>query len=534
MASAQSVSTEYEKALEYLAAKGEVYFSFTIKSKQELAGLTKVLSIDNVKDLKVFAYANKKQFGQFVALGYEYTVLPHPGDALPGVKMYAAGIKAAYDYTTYPTYDAYLSLMQGFQTSHPDLCRIVEIGQTVNGRKLLFARISDNVDSTEAEARFMYTSSMHGNETTGYVLMLRLIDYLLTRYGSDSEVANLVNNLEIWINPLANPDGTYAAGNGTVNGSKRTNANNVDINRNFPGPESPHPDGEAYQLETQAFIGIAARYRFVMSCNFHGGTEVINYPWDVWQRRHADDAWYQYVSHEYADLAQGASGSSYMTGFNDGITNGYDWYTVTGSRQDYMNYFASCREVTIEISTVQLLPESELDRHWNYNYRSFLAYMKESILGIRGKVTDGTTNQPVEAKIEITGHDLDNSFVYSGNSFGDFYRPIFGGTYTLTASADGYASQTARVTVANGNFVTADIKLYKNGVTPPPATSLGDVNGNNAIDIVDALLVAQYYVGLSPANFNAGNADVNRDGKIDIIDGLRIAQCYVGLVSCVF
>jgi endoglucanase len=68
--------------------------------------------------------------------------------------------------------------------------------------------------------------------------------------------------------------------------------------------------------------------------------------------------------------------------------------------------------------------------------------------------------------------------------------------------------------------------------TPSPAQgNPGDVNGNNAIDIVDALLTAQYYVGLEPANFNPDNADVNCNGSIDIVDALLIAQYYVGLVD---
>ncbi|MBN2536046.1 MAG: family 43 glycosylhydrolase [Spirochaetales bacterium] len=61
--------------------------------------------------------------------------------------------------------------------------------------------------------------------------------------------------------------------------------------------------------------------------------------------------------------------------------------------------------------------------------------------------------------------------------------------------------------------------------------TLGDVNNDGAIDIVDALLTAQYYVGLDPSNFDEGNADVNCDGSIDIVDALLVAQYYVGLVS---
>jgi hypothetical protein len=59
---------------------------------------------------------------------------------------------------------------------------------------------------------------------------------------------------------------------------------------------------------------------------------------------------------------------------------------------------------------------------------------------------------------------------------------------------------------------------------------MDDVNSNGAIDIVDALLVAQYYVGLDPSGFNQANADTNCDGCVDIVDALLTAQFYVGLI----
>ncbi|MBN2442630.1 MAG: hypothetical protein JXJ04_14845 [Spirochaetales bacterium] len=62
------------------------------------------------------------------------------------------------------------------------------------------------------------------------------------------------------------------------------------------------------------------------------------------------------------------------------------------------------------------------------------------------------------------------------------------------------------------------------------AQDLGDVNNSGVTDIVDALLTAQYYVGLNPAGFVSSVADVNCSGEIDIVDALLIAQYYVGLV----
>jgi M6 family metalloprotease-like protein len=66
---------------------------------------------------------------------------------------------------------------------------------------------------------------------------------------------------------------------------------------------------------------------------------------------------------------------------------------------------------------------------------------------------------------------------------------------------------------------------------PTPAAVKGDVNGSGNVDIIDALLIAQYYVGLNPSNFDIGRADVNCSGATDIVDALLIAQLYVGLIT---
>jgi len=58
----------------------------------------------------------------------------------------------------------------------------------------------------------------------------------------------------------------------------------------------------------------------------------------------------------------------------------------------------------------------------------------------------------------------------------------------------------------------------------------GDVNGDSLVDIVDALLTAQYYVGLG-VSINPVSADANCDGSVDIVDALLIARYYVGLID---
>lgn len=69
-----------------------------------------------------------------------------------------------------------------------------------------------------------------------------------------------------------------------------------------------------------------------------------------------------------------------------------------------------------------------------------------------------------------------------------------------------------------------------NTPVPTPSGKNGDVNSNGTVDIIDALLVAQYYVGL-PVTINTSLGDVNCNGSVDIIDALLIAQYYVGLIQ---
>jgi hypothetical protein len=86
-------------------------------------------------------------------------------------------------------------------------------------------------------------------------------------------------------------------------------------------------------------------------------------------------------------------------------------------------------------------------------------------------------------------------------------------------------------TVTNPPAVTPDPTQAPSVTTAPSCSLKGDVNGSGSIDIVDALLVAQSYVGLNPSNFNASCADVNCSGAVDIVDALLVAQRYVGLIS---
>lgn len=481
---APPVSAESAEGL--LESRGEVYFSFDLPADSILIELYNLVSIDYIDEKTVYAYANSQEFAAFLNYALSYVVHIPPGLQLPDKQfnmLSEVDVSAIDSWNFYPTYEAYVSMMEQFEEVFPDLYELFELTTLPSGRKILFGVIGRSQEH-DAKPRFMYTSTMHGDETIGFNLMLRLIHYLLTGYGKNEAVTQLIDQVEIWICPNENPDGSYTTNNATLVGATRSNSNHIDLNRNYPQVVTGLSSN--IQPETRAMMDLVDSLHFVMSANIHSGFECVNYPWDFWRssvRTHADHEWWQFVSAEYADTARYYSPSTYMnprgSNFINGVTHGGDWYTVSGSRQDYMNYYAGLRELTLELSFVKLLPADSLENHWQYNVRSLLNYMKQSAYGLHGQVADRSAGRSLQAVIEIPGYDTDGSDVTSSALTGLFYRPLLEGTYDVTVTAPGYPVYTYEALAVENHqplLLDADLGMVRFeplAVDFPPAVSGG-------------------------------------------------------------
>ena len=447
-----SLLAQSQRELQQLMSeRNEYYFTLTVQQPSEIQSISALCSVDGTDGKTVVCYANQQQYDQLLLAGYQPT-LQTPPSMLDEAVMWDGSNRATYEWDSYPTYDAYQSMMEGFpsQALSDRSCTLLDLGTLNSGRKILGIRLNNG--QPDGKPKFLYSSTMHGDEVTGMMLMLRLIDEFCS--STDSRIVNILNNVDLFIFPLTNPDGTYYGGNSSMNRARRYNINGVDLNRNYKDYYSgDHPDGNAYALETQWTMQLAQDYLFTMSANYHGGAEVVNYPWDAVYTDHADKDWYELVSAEYVSNVRTVS-SSYMTSpYSNGVTNGADWYVITGSRQDYENAYGECREVTIECSTTKKPNASTMPTYWNYNHTAMLAFIEQCTKGIHGYVYDAETNEPiVGATITMLNHDNDLSKVTTHN-VGDFHRPIKGGTYTLSITKDGYAPQTVEVTVADNQRV---------------------------------------------------------------------------------
>jgi len=367
----------------------------------------------------------------------------------------------------YPTYEAYEQMMADFEFNHPGMCQLIKAGTLNSGREILVVRIGVSGSSdSEIKPNVLLSSSMHGDELAGYILMLQLIDHLLCNYGKDDRITDLVDNINIYINPLANPNGAYRGGNNTVANASRFNTNFVDLNRNFPDPKGgPNPDNRMTQEETLIFMALADDIEFDLLCNFHGGIELINYPWDTYFERHADNDWFERISRDYADTVQHYSPAGYFEDRNFGITNGYDWYEVEGGRQDYHIYFKRGRETTVELSTRKTPDAALLPQYWEYNKNALLNYIEESKYGLQGIITDCHTGEPIKAELVIEGHDNRNSSVFSRESNGQYIRYLDQGVYDIQFLSEGYDTASYTIDIIDKSTNILNVELCPSDLT---------------------------------------------------------------------
>lgn len=468
---------------ELVLSRGQATVSVDYPGFAEASDLSRRFSVDRYSDGRLYMVINHISMGEFLSAGLKFSV-EEPEDSK---KLIAAESMAkALDWQTYPTYTQYDSIMRKLAADFPSLCILDTIGTSILGKLVLVLKISDNVHVDEPdEPEVFYTSTMHGDELGGYVLMLRLAHYLLHNYSADARVQYLVDNLQIYINPLANPDGTYRNGD-IISNPTRANANGKDLNRNFPDPLEP---GIVQEKENVDMISFMRGRRFVLSANFHGGAEVLNYPWDRWTRLHPDDSWFVRLCRAYADTVHLWSPALYLNDFNNGVVRGSVWYVIWGGRQDFVTWELQGREVTIELDDMKQTPAGELENLWQYNYRSLLNYISFALHGVTGRVRNAETGEGIRARILAEGHDTDSSHVYSFPESGFYNRLIDGGTRAFRFSSPGFRDTVITgIVVVPGERYSLDVDMKPLSAEDTVHTSVLLVRPNPSAGLFEIVL----------------------------------------------
>lgn len=180
----------------------------------------------------LFAFLQPLLFAFLLALVSATDATPHRTERLS-----SAVEDTTETYNNYYNYESLTGRLQSLARRYPQIANLSSVGRSVEDRELWVMRITTDPDKElPGKPKFKYVGNMHGDETVSRQVLVYLIEYLLTNYGEEPRVTQLVNTTDIYILPSMNPDGFEKSTEGDCNGDSggRSNAKNMDLNRSFP------------------------------------------------------------------------------------------------------------------------------------------------------------------------------------------------------------------------------------------------------------------------------------------------------------
>jgi hypothetical protein len=430
---------------------------------------------------------------------------------------------------TYPDVASIVEQMRATAEARPDICELVDLttrygpGPTFEGRHLYALKISDNAAEDEDEPAFLAVAGHHAREAGNPTILLQAASLLVSEYGADDSVTDFVDDYEIWVAPLWNPDGYDHVYN--VNNLWRKNRRDfgdsigVDLNRNYAvgwraicsgstDPLSgtykgPTPGSE---VETQTMMALSRARRFAKVIDLHSyGREVL---WG-----------YRCLSHPFLGFWQ-----SEAVAMSEAA--GYAGENRPPSAEGEHQQWQAGR-LGAHAFLVETLPEnqpayaevlSETGMVW-----PAMLWLLDRPVSVSGHVTDACTASPLQAGIRYLEVALEHGETNeSGGAFGRYHATLPPDEYTLEFSAAGYQTQLHGVTVTLRSAEVIEVELLPasgsctstdgGAVDPDAASTAGSSPGDPRPDPVDGGGGASGVAGaIEPAG-----SDVSREPQTDL------------------
>jgi len=226
----------------------------------------------------------------------------------------------------YHSYDEVIADFKALEVS--GVAQTYIIGSTHEGRDILAIKISDNPSEDENEPGALFLGCHHALEWISVEVPYYLAHYLVNNYEADLEVKRLIDNCEIWVVPIVNPDGyVYTWTTDRLwRKNRRDNGNGtfgVDLNRNYGymwglSGSSGNPSNWNYrgpsafsEPETQAIRDLILASEFRITMSYHSYGQLLYWPWGYTFDPCPDDAPMSAMSYNMKELIQEISGSIY-------------------------------------------------------------------------------------------------------------------------------------------------------------------------------------------------------------------------------
>ncbi len=367
--------------------------------------------------------------------------------------------------------------LQTYEIQYPSIAKRVDLGVTAENRHIWAMKISDNVNSQEAEPSVLFLGLHQAREIMSTEITMDIISYLLTRYSSDPEVSGWVNQWQIWVIPMVNPDGSaYCWSTDQYWIKNRRDLGNqvfgVDPGHNYPVAwgacygSSSDPNSNSYrgpqpasEIETQAVINLAQQQRFLAVISYHSFNEMVLTPYGCYGQRVPELDIQSALGHSIASAIQKDNG---QTGYDMGT-----WWELLfsndGNEGDYLYASIGAMAYSIEVNASSYYPAYSLRTPTcTRNRPGWQAVLNvlESGNVLYGRVLDACTNQPVDAAFRF------DQYTYTEQESPRRSEPTTGqyaivgrpGNLTLNITAPGYMPLTIPIHF-NGSPIQRDIEL---------------------------------------------------------------------------
>jgi hypothetical protein len=255
----------------------------------------------------------------------------------------------------YHTYAEMLDEMRSIAREYPEITRLVDIGdswektQGIADRDIWAMKISNNPDQDEpGEPNVLIMGCHHARELISVEIPLAIIKKLTDDYSVDPLCKRLVDNRQIWVVPMVNPDGhVYVETvnplwrkNRNTNGSPNPDSQGVDLNRNYGFKwgfddigSSPKPSAEDYrgaaafsEPETRTVRDLVEVHDFDLALSYHSYGDMVVFPWHYVSRDTRDNRTFKRLGRTY----------TISNGYAYGNVKDHILYRTNGDLDDWM------------------------------------------------------------------------------------------------------------------------------------------------------------------------------------------------------
>ncbi len=234
-------------------------------------------------------------------------------------------------FESYHRYDEIITYLEDLAAAHPTLARIITIGTTVEGRPIHCLHIAAP-DLDPLAPGVAYFCAVHAREWVTTTVVPYFATHLLSNYGIDPAITDLVDHVEFFLVPVGNPDGfEYSWDHDRMwRKNRRDNGDGdfgVDINRNWgyqwggvgasdnPGAGNYHGPHSFSEPETRALRDLFINHPNIRTQNdIHSYSQLLLWPWGFTPELPPDQVDYLAVGTQMRDLIYAVHGKLYDIG----------------------------------------------------------------------------------------------------------------------------------------------------------------------------------------------------------------------------